>query len=273
MKVYALVGASGTGKSHHSMFAAKQLGAECMIDDGLLIANHQIIAGKSAKKEPTKMASVRRAIFSSQAHRDEVRIAIEKHRFQSILILGTSDRMVSQIANGIGVGEIDEIVRIEDIRTQDEIERAKNIRFKQGKHVIPVPTFEVKKHFSGYFMHPLAMLSKNKSTYRVEEKTVMRPTYSYLGHFEISDKAIIDICAYKTRQHSEITRILRVGVHMLSDKSVVIDVDVVMKFPNKIHIVGRELADIIRTDVEEHTSINVRKIRINVKGLTMNGRN
>jgi uncharacterized alkaline shock family protein YloU len=249
------------------MFAAKQLGADCIIDDGLLIANHQIIAGKSAKKEPTKMASVRRAIFSSEKHSGEVKRAIDEHNFQSILIIGTSDRMVEQIAASVGVGEIERIVRIEEIASEYEIQKAKNIRNKQGKHVIPVPTFEVKKHFSGYFMHPLAMLNKVKSTYKVEEKTVIRPTYSYLGHFEISDKAISDICTYKAKRNPNITKVARVNIRTLNDKSVVIDVDVVMKFPNELHIIGRELANVIHTKVEELTSINVRKLTVNVKGL------
>jgi len=270
MKVYALVGASGTGKSHKSMLAAHKLGADCLIDDGLLIANHQIIAGKSAKKEPTKMASVRRAIFSMAVHRDEVKRAIAKNGFKSILIIGTSDKMVKQIADAIEVGEINQIIRIEDIATEYEIQRAKSIRNKQGKHVIPVPTFEVKKHFSGYFMHPLAMLSKNKSNYAVEEKTVMRPTYSYLGSFHISDKAISDICIYKARQDINVAKILKVQILMLNDKSVAIYIDVIMKFPNKLHVVGNELATKVLADVEEFTSMNVKRLTINIKGLKFN---
>jgi len=270
MKVYALVGASGTGKSHKSMIVANRLGVDCLIDDGLLIANHRIIAGKSAKKEPTKMASVRRAIFSVQAHCDEVIRAIAENNFQSILIIGTSDRMVSQIAAAIEIGKIDEIVRIEDIATEYEIERAKTIRNQQGKHVIPVPTFEVKKHFSGFFMHPLAMLSKNKSSYAVEEKTVMRPTYSYLGNFHISDKAISDICMYKARQNTNIAKISKINIRMLDDKSVTIHMDVIMKFPNKLHIAGKELTNEILADVEEFTSMNVRRLTVNIKGLKFN---
>jgi len=271
MKVYALVGASGTGKSHRSMFAAENLGVKCVIDDGLLIANRRIVAGKSAKSEPTKMASVRRAIFSSREHCEEVKRAIAAYKFESILIIGTSDKMVEQIASAIEVGKIDEIIRIEDISTEYEIERARNIRANEGKHVIPVPTFEVKKHFSGYFMHPLAILNKFKSTYSVAEKTVMRPTYSYLGNFEISDKVIGDICAYKARQHSEIVKVLRVNVNTRKDKSVVIIVDVVAKFPNQLHIVGIELSKILRTDVEEFTSINVEQLTVNIKGLNFDG--
>ena len=268
MKIYALVGSSGTGKSHRSMSTAKRLGAECVIDDGLLIANHKIIAGKSAKREPTKIASVRRAIFTCAKHSAEVRNAILENNFQSLMIIGTSDKMVSQIADAIGLGDIDEIIRIEDISTEYEIARAKEIRFNQGKHVIPVPTFEVKKHFSGYFMHPLAILSKFKSTYAVEEKTVMRPTYSYLGNFEISDKVIIDICTYKANQNPDVVKVVRVNVNMRNNKSVEIIVEIIAKFPNKLHVLGNKLSEEIRADVEQCTSINVYKLTIHIKGIS-----
>ena len=270
MKTYALVGASGTGKSHRSMLVAAKINAECVIDDGLLIANRRIVAGKSAKREPTKIASVRRAIFLGEEHRADVKRAIAAHKFKSILIIGTSDKMVAQIAAAIDVGEIDEIIRIEDVASEYEIMRAKEMRLSQGKHVIPVPTFEVRKHFSGYFMHRLPILQKFKSTYTIAEKTVIRPTYSYLGNFEISDRAIIDICAHKTRLNPEIAKVLRVNISAKHDKSITVDINVVMKFPNKLHAVGSALANEIHADVEEFTSINVDKVTVNIKGLDFN---
>ena len=36
-----------------------------------------------------------------------------------------------------------------------EMAMARNIRVTEGKHVIPVPTFELKKDFSGYILDPL----------------------------------------------------------------------------------------------------------------------
>ena len=50
MKVYALVGRSGTGKSHHSMWVARENNIDYIIDDGLLVSDNKIIAGKSAKR-------------------------------------------------------------------------------------------------------------------------------------------------------------------------------------------------------------------------------
>ena len=51
MDVIALVGPSGTGKSHRALLVANQYKADIIIDDGLLIKDGKIIAGSSAKKE------------------------------------------------------------------------------------------------------------------------------------------------------------------------------------------------------------------------------
>ena len=50
MEVIALVGPSGTGKSHRALLVAHNNQADAIIDDGLLIKDGTIIAGKSAKR-------------------------------------------------------------------------------------------------------------------------------------------------------------------------------------------------------------------------------
>ena len=61
--VIAFVGASGTGKSTRAIKVARDNNIYYIIDDGLLINGSRIVAGTSAKKAPTKMESVRQAIF------------------------------------------------------------------------------------------------------------------------------------------------------------------------------------------------------------------
>ena len=58
MRVIAFVGPSGTGKSYRSVMVSQQYGADAIIDDGLLISHGKVIAGTSAKKEPTKNSMV-----------------------------------------------------------------------------------------------------------------------------------------------------------------------------------------------------------------------
>ena len=75
MEIYALVGPSGTGKSHHATELADELQISYIIDDGLLIHNGKKLAGVSAKSEPTMVAAVKRAIFLDQEHAESVRKA------------------------------------------------------------------------------------------------------------------------------------------------------------------------------------------------------
>ena len=55
----------------------------------------------------------------------------------------------------MGLPEIAQFIYISDIATKEEMETARRIRITEGKHVIPVPTFELKKDFSGYILDPL----------------------------------------------------------------------------------------------------------------------
>ena len=124
MRIFALVGASGTGKSYQAISLAQREKIECIIDDGLFIANHKILAGTSAKKERTKIASVKHAIFFYEDYAEEMRKSIIKVNPSSILILGTSEKMVTQIAERLNLPHIEKIFRIEEIATEYEIKRA-----------------------------------------------------------------------------------------------------------------------------------------------------
>ena len=91
MRIVAFVGASGTGKSYHAIAVARKYKIDSIIDDGLLIAGSSVVAGVSAKREPTRLASVRRALFTDNTHKEDVISAIEKNNYQSVMILATSD--------------------------------------------------------------------------------------------------------------------------------------------------------------------------------------
>ena len=103
IKVYAFVGPSGTGKSYRAQLVASENEINYIIDDGLLIKDNAVIAGSSAKKAPTKIETVKHALFITEKERDEIRKAIKKYKPEGILILGTSDGMVDKIAENLGI--------------------------------------------------------------------------------------------------------------------------------------------------------------------------
>ena len=267
MKVYALVGKSGTGKSHHSMWVAREHGIDYIIDDGLLIGDNRIVAGKSAKREPNKVASVRCAVFSDPDHAQAVREALKEREAESLLIIGTSDKMVHKIAQTLQVEPITKIIRIEEVSTPEERKIAYEMRNKQGKHVIPVPTFELKRQFSGYFIDPLTLLFKKKGQTIMEEKTVMRPAYSYLGEYKIAPKAIADICTYEAMQFASVHKVQKVKHTVAPDGRIILDLDVSMRFPCRVAREADAVSRRIQEAMEEFTGLSVHAVHVNVKDL------
>ncbi len=161
IKIYAFVGPSGTGKSYRAQMVAGENNISYIIDDGLLINENNVVAGNSAKKAPTKIETVKRAVFFDKKDREEMKQAIEKYSPEAILILGTSDDMVEKIATNLGLNLPEKTIYINQVATDTEMETAKRIRTTEGKHVIPVPTFEIKRDFSGYILDPLQIFKFN----------------------------------------------------------------------------------------------------------------
>jgi len=101
LEVFALVGASGTGKSFQATSLAARENIQYIIDDGLLIRGNKVIAGVSAKKETTKLGAVKRALMMDEAHKKSIMQALEECRPDKILVLGTSKNMVDRICQNL----------------------------------------------------------------------------------------------------------------------------------------------------------------------------
>lgn len=267
MKVYALVGSSGTGKSHQAMHVAHDYDIQYIIDDGLLIGDSKRLAGKSAKKEATKMAAVKRAIFYHIDHRQEVSEALEGLKPKSLMILGTSDKMVENIAQNLGLHGIDEWIRIEEVSSPEDIQMAKNQRAKYGKHIIPLPSVEVKRDFSGYFLDAVKTIIRRRDHSTViGEKTVVRPTFSYLGKFSVSNKVLAQIASYAAEEvslvHSaEKSKVIELG------EGLEIHLELDLKPPYRMLETATEVQLRVSEAIEEMTRIQVIKVLVYIKSL------
>ena len=267
MKVYALIGQSGTGKSYKAFIVARDRNIDYIIDDGLLIGGTRIVAGKSAKKEKTKMASVRRALFEDTVHRKEVREALVKEKPDKLLIIGTSIKMANQIRELLELPEFEGIIHITDVSTQKEIELARKSRTEDGKHVIPVPTFEIKKDFSGYFIDSLKIFNRKEKITDVFEKTIIRPTYSYLGKYEVSKTALNHLVIICVKKFERVNKVLKVKIES-SNSGVIIDVEVALKLVTRIDQIVVEIQKELSEKVEYMTGMNVLAVNITVKSIS-----
>lgn len=265
--VYALVGPSGTGKSHHAMEVAEKLNVNYIIDDGLLIYNGKRLAGQSAKAEPSMVAAVKRAIFFDPFHAESVRYILTKDKPKCLLILGTSEHMIDRIIAALQLPPLKEILFIQNIVTQEDIEMAQEMR-RAGRHVIPLPAIEVRKDLPNVWIDPIVGLFKRKKKKNEKEKTIIRPVFSNYGKVTVSEQVVIQLVRHLAQGESWLDDMLKIGVQLT-------DLGVLMKCDVKIHFgipVQREIMGFqkkVSDEVEMLTGLAVRSVDVHVQGITI----
>ncbi|MDR2632053.1 MAG: hypothetical protein LBC51_00315 [Treponema sp.] len=267
VKVYALVGESGTGKSFRAKLVAQKYRVDFIIDDGLLIRDNRILAGQSAKKEKTFLSAVKVALFDNKTQRDEVARKLQGERFKKILILGTSVKMVNKIAARLQLPPPSKIIKIEDIASQRDIETAMRTRRIEGKHVIPVPSIEVKRNYPAIFYNAIRIFKRKAvppgigSTLRVHEKSVVRPEYSKRNRVLISETALsymVINCVDEYNQNIRIKKIMIKDTAMGYRLVITIDVAYGIQLGGDIH----ELQHYIIESIERYTGILIEEVNI-----------
>ncbi len=270
IKVYAFVGPSGTGKSYRAQMVAGEKDVHFIIDDGLLINDNRVVAGESAKKASTKIETVKKALFLHDDEKKVIQKALKKYKVKKILILGTSDGMVEKIAENLGLPKVSDTTYITDVATEEEMKTARNIRVTEGKHVIPVPTFEIKKDFSGYLLDPLQIFKskgKGKQPY-ISEKSIIRPTFSYMGNFTISDSVFRQIAEYQAEKMPEIYRVLRTRVQNYGEGPL-IDMEVSVVYGYNVAEGLMEFKKKIIKEIENLTAMNVVRLDVVAKNIVV----
>ncbi|MCL2374584.1 MAG: hypothetical protein FWC65_05015 [Treponema sp.] len=267
IKVFALVGESGTGKSFRAKLVAQKHEIEYIIDDGLLIRNNRILAGHSAKKEKTFLAAVKVALFDEKAHRDEIAKKLQHEKTKRILLLGTSEKMVKKIAARLQLPVPSKIIRIEDISSQEEIEKAIRSRHIEGKHVIPVPAIEIKRSYPNIFYNAVKIFRRKQgpagigATPSVHEKSVVRPEYSKRGKVVISEAALSQMVIHCVDEYNQNVRIKKIVVKdddMGYRLVITIDVPYGIQLGGNIH----ELQQYIIENIERYTGILIEEVNI-----------
>jgi uncharacterized alkaline shock family protein YloU len=267
VKVFALIGKSGTGKSFRAQLIARRFGIDIIIDDGLVIRDQRILAGKSAKKENRPFTAVKTALFFDRDHAREVIDILKAENFKKVLIVATSDRMAGKIARRLQLPEPGRWIRIEDIATREEIEAAGRSRAVSGKHIIPVPAVEVKREHSHIFLDSIQIFLKRKLFFRraksAYEKTLVRPTYSNKGLVRISESAVSQMvfhCVNEYNPEIKITKIVVASEHNAYKLEVVVRIPFGMKVSGWLH--GLQLY--ILENIEHFTGLDLKEVNVTV---------
>jgi uncharacterized alkaline shock family protein YloU len=178
--------------------------------------------------------------------------------------------MVERIAKRLELPDISEKVYITDVADEFEIKQAIATRRQQGKHVIPVPTFEIKKDFSGYFLDPLRIFRrKGKGNFQLDdEKSVVRPTFSYLGNYTISDYTIYQIVEYVVINIKGVSKISRFRAENRPEGTYM-EMDLVLVYGCQIRPLIKEIQQKVGDEVEKLTALNIIQINVTVKSLVI----
>ncbi len=269
MKVYSLTGRSGTGKSYQAISICKALRIDAIIDDGLFIYKNRVEAGHSAKREKTKVGAIKAAVFVRPEHRREVRDRIKEINPKSILILGTSDGMADKICEMLDLPPVFRRIHIEDITTEAERETARKQRDVQGKHVIPAAAPQLKRDFAGYFFNPMKIIREGKffvagaTSNTNMEKTVVRPSFSYLGEFFISDTVITDIARCVAEEYDCVAEVRKVYENAAAE-ALCISVTIVFRSGGNILEQTARFQKRLAEQVEEMTAFIVEKVDVEI---------
>jgi len=280
MEVIAFVGSSGTGKSHRALVLAHENKIECIIDDGILIHDNKIVAGFSAKKESSRLKAVRRAIFQDEVQVKSVREQLDKINPNKLMIIGTSDNMVKKITKALGLQDPDRYIRIEDVATPKEIEKAQHARLKEGKHIIPVPTMELKPHFRGYLIDPIKTMWRRTLKKQDQdtlgqigsegfERSVVRPAFSYYGRLTFDDDVIIKLIRNGLKKVAGVDESSDISFKK-GDKGqngLVVDMAVVIEHGYPVKTLMQQVQKSVRNEIEYITGMSIERMSIKVKNI------
>ncbi|MBN1837401.1 MAG: hypothetical protein JW820_16220 [Spirochaetales bacterium] len=267
VQVLALVGGSGTGKSFRARLVAEKHGIDLIIDDGLLIKDQKILAGRSAKREKGMLAAIGTALFAEQSHAESVRRALNKEKFKRVLVIGTSDKMVRKIARRLQLPHPSKIIRIEEIASRDEIAAAVRSRNTEGKHIIPIPALEVKRSYPNIFLDSMKIFFKRRfhplGSGNIIEKTVVRPGYGNRGAVSISQAAISQMVLHCVQEFDSSLKVEKVVSHKTAGGyllEVVLEVPYVGQIASSLY----QLQEYIARNIESFTGIILKEVNVTI---------
>ena len=271
IQVVGLVGKAGTGKSFRAQLVAKRYGIDMIIDDGLLIRDQKIVAGRSAKQEKGAYSAIKTALFDNTQHTWEVKRALFKENFKRILLIGTSDRMVHRIAKRLDLPAPSRILNIEDVATKEEIEKARHSRHREGGHIIPVPEIEVRSRHSHIFINSVKiLLRKGFSFFRkheVYEKSIVKPAFSSKGKVSISEEALTQMVLHCVVDFDPSLKVKKVIITLNGQQH---GIEVFLNVPFRAQLSGsiHNLQHYILVNIERFTGLTLDRVDVTIAGVT-----
>ena len=254
VRVIALVGKSGSGKSFHARLMAEEREIDIVIDDGLVIDRGTILTGHWAKKEQLLMVAVRKALFAEQENAREARKALRHVPFRRVLIVATSQRLAEKIAGNLWLPAPMEFIPVEGVATRGEIRTALRRRGRHGMHSSPVPEVRVRRNL----LSAIRLLLRGGGA-RKRRLRIVGPAAEAGSSTVISESAVVRcVEKFDTRIHVQKVSLLETGGMTTIELSLTV--------PRHRQGSGRmhDLSDFIMHGLEKQLGIIVREVKLTV---------
>jgi uncharacterized alkaline shock family protein YloU len=268
VSVTAFVGPAGTGKSQRAQLVALNLGIDYIIDDGLVIRRGQIVSGRSAKAEKNQVRAIRRALFQFEDHRLAVRSYLDKVQPCTVMIIATSNEMISHIVTNLGLPAPGQIIRIEEVASPEEILNAQKERSLKGQHVIPVSHVQVRRNFAGKLVGRLRVLWSDRGAHE-GEKTIVRPPFKFYGDLHIDPMVVEQMGRFIAKRSRGIVRVIAFEVRP-SEDGIAIYISIRAGFGERnLSETGEMLRERVFKAVSYFTGLDVRRIDVHIQEVEM----
>ena len=181
--------------------------------------------------------------------------------------------MIHRICQALDLPEASQFIRIEDVSCPSEIAKARAIRLKEGKHIIPVPTMELKPHFQGYLLDPIRSFFYGRNGKQISnfERSVVRPVFSYYGKLTFSNEVLEALVRHALKQNGGVTKInrLRVAINYNSTRNgLAIILSLTIAYGQNIKKLMSRIRKAIQQEVEYTTGMAVEILKITVRGIS-----
>ena len=137
---------------------------------------------------------------------------------------------------------------------------------------MPVPTVELKPHFTGYFADlPYNLFSSKRREEKEADRSIVRPSFSFYGKLLIADSAIEDIINIIGEKLEGVERVTDIKVRRRSDnsKGIVICVEVILYYGVQLFAVTRKMQAKIKEKVEYMTAMQVKNVNVSIRSLAV----
>jgi len=202
-----------------------------------------------------------------------MKAALAKAAPEKLLILGTSRHMIHRICEALELPEPSRFIRIEDVSCSEEIEKAQHIRIKEGTHIIPVPTMELKPHFRGYLLDSIRSFFYDNNGKKLSpfERSVVRPIFSYYGKLTFSNDVLESLVRHALSQIEGVTKInrLKVAINYNSTRNgLAIILSLTIAYGQNIKKLMSRIRRDIQHEVEYTTGMAVEILKITVRDIS-----